>query len=111
MKFKIICRENWQDVEAVVEVEDYLQLAETIHSVRDAIKLGTCDIGEKEESREPSNVVKKAMSPKAVKPATDKQKALIKRNSKKCNIEKIDLDALSQDEASAIIDAIFEKTE
>lgn len=108
MKFKIICRENWQDVEAVVEVEDYLQLAETIHSVRDAIKLGTSDI---EEYREPSKTVKKAMEPKAVKPATDKQKALIKRNSKKCNIEQIDFDALTQEEASAIIDAIFEKTE
>lgn len=104
MKFKIICRENWQDVEAVVEVEDYVQLAEVIHSVRDAIKLGTSDI---EDTREPSNVVKKAMTPKTVKPATDKQKALIKRNSKKCNIEQIDFDALSQDEASKIIDAIF----
>ena len=104
MKFKIICRENWQDVEAVVEVEDYVQLAEIIHSVRDAIKLGTCDI---EEDREPSKAVKKAMTPKTVKPATDKQKALIKRNSKKCNIEQIDFDALTQDEASKIIDAIF----
>lgn len=104
MKFKIICRENWQDVEAVVEVEDYLQLAEIIHSVRDAIKLGTNDI---EEDREPSKIVKKAMTPKTVKPATDKQKALIKRNSKKCNIEQIDFDALSQEEASKIIDAIF----
>lgn len=109
MKFKIICRENWQDVEAVVEVEDYLQLAEVIHSVRDAIKLGTCDI--EDQQREPSKNVKKAMEPKAVKPATDKQKALIKRNSKKCNIDQIDFDALTQDEASAIIDAIFEKSE
>ena len=87
MKFKIICRENWQDVEAVVEVEDYMQLAEVIHSVRDAIKLGTCDI--EGEKRDPSQTVKKAMSPKAVTPATDKQKALIKKNSKNCNIEQI----------------------
>ena len=104
MKFKVICRENWQDVECVIEVEDYLALAEHIHSIRDAIKLGTCDI---EEDREPSKVVKKAMSPKTVKPATDKQKALIKRNSKKCNIDQIDFDNLSQEEASKIIDAIF----
>lgn len=108
MKFKIICRENWQDVECVVEVEDYQALAQHIYSIRDAIKLGTCDL---EDKREPSTTVKKATAPKAVVPATDKQKALIKKNSKKCNIDKIDFDALTKEEASAIIDAIFEKTE
>lgn len=108
MKFKIICRENWQDVECVVEVEDYQALASHIYSIREAIKLGTCDL---EDKREPSTTVKKAMSPKAVTPATDKQKALIKKNSKKCNIDQIDFDALSKDEASKIIDEIFAKTE
>lgn len=109
MRFKIICRENWQDVECVVDVEDYQELASCIYSIRDAIKLGTCDI--EDDKREPSQVVKKAMAPKAVVPATDKQKALIKKNSKKCNIEQIDFDALSKDEASKIIDEIFAKTE
>lgn len=108
MRFKIICRENWQDVECVVDVEDYQELASCIYSIRDAIKLGTCDL---EDKRDPSTTVKKAMSPKAVAPATDKQKALIKKNSKKCNIEQIDFDALSKDEASKIIDEIFAKTE
>lgn len=108
MRFKIICRENWQDVECVVDVEDYQELASCIYSIRDAIKLGTCDL---EDKRDPSQTVKKAMSPKAVVPATDKQKALIKKNSKKCNIEQIDFDALSKDEASKIIDEIFAKTE
>lgn len=109
MKFKIICRENWQDVECVVEVEDYQALASHIYSIREAIKLGTCDI--EDDKREPSITVKKAMSPKVVTPATDKQKALIKKNSKKCNIEQIDFDALSKEEASKIIDEIFAKTE
>lgn len=108
MRFKIICRENWQDVECVVDVEDYQELASCIYSIRDAIKLGTCDL---EDKRDPSATVKKAMAPKAVVPATDKQKALIKKNSKKCNIDQIDFDALSKDEASKIIDEIFAKTE
>ena len=108
MRFKIICRENWQDVECVVDVEDYQELAQQIYSIRDAIKLGTCDL---EDKRDPSTTVKKAMAPKAVVPATDKQKALIKKNSKKCNIEQIDFDALTKDEASKIIDEIFAKTE
>ena len=46
--------------------------------------------------------------------AIDKKKdpkELIKKNSKKCNIEQIDFDALSKEEASKIIDEIFAKTE
>lgn len=103
-QFHIKVTELYQSIEEDVEVESYEELSDEIRKLREAIKEGCSDILDKKKPAE-------KQLPKPVKKnenlATESQIKWIKKKAPAYQLEKIDFDTLTQEEASAILDDLF----
>lgn len=102
--FHIKVVELYQTVEEDIEVESYEELSDEISFIRSAIKAACSDVAEKKITKA-SNVNKPL--PKKQDLATEKQISLIKRRASPEQLDNIDFNTLTMEQASAILDQIL----